>query len=66
MAAGSYSGTDGPSRPKFAALQKRICANLTLVSRTRFKAVVPYDSSLIEVFKKMPSRSYGRVLESIR
>lgn len=62
--AGGCSVTDGPNRPKFAALQKKICANFTLVSRTQFKAIVPYDSSLIEVFKMIPSRSYGRVLGS--
>lgn len=66
VAAGSCSGTDGPSWPKFSALQKKISANLTLVSRSRFKAVAPYDASLIEVFKKMPSRSYGRALESFQ
>ena len=33
---------------------------LTLASRTRFKAIANYDQSLIEVFKKVSSKAYGK------
>ena len=56
---GGSSSTDGSGQLTLVALKKRINANFMLVSRTRFKAVVPYDLTLIEVFKKIPSRNYG-------
>ena len=46
--------------PKFAPLQAKIKANMVLISRARFKVVVPYDSTVIELFKKMPTKSYGK------
>ena len=35
---------------------------LSLASRMRFKATANYDQSLIEVFKKVPSKAYGKRL----
>ena len=48
------------SQLKFTELQHKIKANVTMVSKTRFKVMVGYDSTLIEIFKKMPTRSYGK------
>lgn len=47
------------SQPRFSELQKVIKANFALVSRARFKVLVPYDQKLIEIFKHMPTKSYG-------
>ena len=58
----SLSSVSTPSAPlqmKFNELQKAVKANCTLVSRTRFKVLVPYDPNLIDIFKQVPSRSYG-------
>ena len=40
-------------------LKKRIKANFVMLSKKQFKVMVPYDASVIEIFKKMNSRSYG-------
>lgn len=47
---------------KFTAIQQRIKANLVLVSRSRFKVLVPYNTCVIEIFKKMPSKCYGELI----
>ena len=47
---------------KFTAIQQRIKANLVLVSRSRFKVLVPYNTCVIEIFKKMPSKCYGKLI----
>jgi hypothetical protein len=46
---------------KFTAIQQRIKASLVLVSRSRFKVLVPYNACIIEIFKKMPSKCYGKL-----
>lgn len=48
-----------PQLVKFAQLQAKIKANMVLISRARFKVAVPYDSTVIELFKKMATKSYG-------
>lgn len=55
----AVSAHSAPLQMKFNELQKAVKANLTLVSRTRFKILVPYDPNLIDIFKQVPSRSYG-------
>ena len=57
----SSEGSTSKAAPqtKFSALQKTIKANLTLVSKSRFRVTVPYDLSVLELFKKMPTKSYG-------
>ena len=47
---------------KFTAIQQRIKASLVLVSRSRFKVLVPYNTCVIEIFKKMPSKCYGKLI----
>ena len=48
------------SRLKYTELvSPTIKANLALVSKQRFKVVVPYDKLAIKVFKKTPSNAYG-------
>ena len=47
---------------KFTAIQQRIKASLILVSRSRFKVLVPYNTCVIEIFKKMPSKCYGKLI----
>ena len=50
--------TDG--RLKYTELVRpTIKANLILVSKQRFKVVVPYDKLAIVMFKKTPSNAYG-------
>ena len=44
---------------KFVEMQKKIKANMMLISKTRFKVLVPYETNVIEIFKRMPTRSYG-------
>ncbi len=44
----------------FAEIRRKIKANFTLISKSRFKVVVQYDTMLIEIFKKVPSRAYGK------
>jgi len=41
---------------------KNIKLDFTLVSKTRFEVVCPYQAAIIEVFKQIPSRSYGKQL----
>ena len=48
------------SQPRFSELQKVIKATFVLVSRARFKLLVPYDRMLIEIFKQVPTKSYGK------
>ena len=55
----AVSTHSAPLQMKFNELQKAVKANCTLVSRTRFKVLVPYDPNLIDIFKQVPSRSYG-------
>ena len=39
--------------------QRATKVTLTMVTRSKFKAVAPYDKKLIETFKKIASHSYG-------
>ena len=45
------------NRPKYGGTIK---LDFTLVSKTRFEVVCPYQAAIIEVFKQIPSRSYGK------
>ena len=45
------------NRPKYGG---NIKLDFTLVSKTRFEVVCPYQAAIIEVFKQIPSRSYGK------
>ena len=47
---------------KYTEIQQKIKANFILVSRSRFKVLVPYNNNVIEIFKKMTSKSYGNIL----
>lgn len=51
-------GGRSKGRARGAEARKPVKVTLTLVSRTRFKAVVSYDQLLIEVFKKVSSKAY--------
>ena len=44
---------------KYFPLQKRIKANFIMLSKTRFKVDVTFDAKVIEIFRKMSTRSYG-------
>lgn len=46
---------------KFSALKRTIKANLMLTSKQRFEAVMPYDASAIDIFKRMPSSFYSEL-----
>lgn len=50
-------GSNNFNRPKYGG---KIRLDFTLVSKTRFEAVCPYQAAIIEVFKQIPSRSYGK------
>lgn len=39
--------------------EKPVKGNCALISRQRFKVVVPYQAQLIGIFKTLPSRNYG-------
>ena len=45
------------NKPKYGS---KIKLDFTLVSKTRFEVVCPYQAAIIEVFKQIPSRSYGK------
>ena len=46
------------NKPKYGG--SKIKLDFTLVSKTRFEVVCPYQAAIIEVFKQIPSRSYGK------
>ena len=46
------------NKPKYGG--NKIKLDFTLVSKTRFEVVCPYQATIIEVFKQIPSRSYGK------
>jgi len=46
------------NKPKYGG-KKPIKLDFTLISKTRFEVESPYQSNIIEVFKQIPSRSYG-------
>lgn len=46
------------NKPKYG--NTKIKLDFTLVSKTRFEVVCPYQAVIIEVFKQIPSRSYGK------
>lgn len=46
------------NKPKYGS--NKIKLDFTLVSKTRFEVVCPYQAAIIEVFKQIPSRSYGK------
>ena len=43
-------------------LEKKIKANFVMLSKVRFKVDVPFDSKVIDIFKKMSTRFYGKYL----
>lgn len=43
-------------------LKSVIKANFVILSRSRFKVQMSYDAAVIEIFKKMKTRSYGKLL----
>ncbi|XP_065896709.1 SWI/SNF-related matrix-associated actin-dependent regulator of chromatin subfamily A-like protein 1 isoform X2 [Dysidea avara] len=45
------------NKPKYGG-KKPIKLDFTLISKTRFEVVSPYQSNIIDVFKQIPSRSY--------
>ncbi len=45
---------------RFSESRRRIKANFALVTKSRFKAIVQYDAMIIEIFKRVPSRAYGK------
>ena len=49
----------GPATKEHRLPQPKRKCLLTLASRTRFQAVTQYDSALIDLFKRIPSKSYG-------
>ena len=57
---GSRGGGRGRGGSNYVPLKAKITATVTLASRRRFKVLVPYDSDLIQVFKEIPSRTYGK------
>lgn len=42
-------------------LKKIVKANFVMISKENFKVLVPFDAEVIEVFKKMKTRSYGKL-----
>jgi len=68
----SYKHSAGPqqgssksfNKPKYGG-KKPIKLDFTLISQTRFEVVSPYQSNIIEVFKQIPSRSYGKLLSAL-
>ncbi len=40
-------------------LKPRIKANFVMTSKEEFKVLVPYDAGVLEIFKRMDTRSYG-------
>jgi len=48
-------------KPKYGG-KKPIKLDFTLISKTRFEVESPYQSNIIEVFKQIPSRSYGELI----
>lgn len=49
----AQAGTGG------SGLQQTVKADLVIVSKSHFKVVAPYDTQLVGIFKRMPSRMYG-------
>lgn len=47
-------------QPKFVEMRRAIKATLILTSKTKFKILVPYDLNVIEILKRMPTKSYGK------
>ncbi len=43
-------------------LRDRIKADFVILSRSRFKVAMQYDAGVIEVFKRMKTRAYGKTL----
>ena len=60
----SAAATAVVTRPAFTDLKTAVKATLTLVSPTRFKVLVQYETNLIELFKRMPTRAYGDLWSS--
>lgn len=42
-----------------------ITANFVILSRSRFKVQMPYDAEVIEMFKRMKTKSYGKIWQCI-
>jgi hypothetical protein len=62
--ASAFSSTKhtNSSHEQFVKLKDTITANFITLSRTRFKVQMAYDSGVIEIFKRMKTRSYGEVV----
>ena len=56
---GFFKGKGRGNKSSYTSLKTVITVSVVLASRTRFKVVVPYNAELIQLFKTIPSRSYG-------
>lgn len=54
------------SGKQFLQLKKIVKANFVMISKENFKVLVPFDAEVIEVFKKMKTRSYGKLKVFLR
>ena len=56
----SKSSAPGASATvQYVPLKEKIKADFVVTTRNNFKVTIPYDASVIEIFKKMKTRSYG-------
>lgn len=55
----SRSIASAASSASYVQLKERVMAKFVMLSKSRFKVEVPYDAEVIEIFKKMKTRSYG-------
>ena len=53
------SVTLSESQNQFIRLKNTIKAEFVIVSKSRFKVLMPYDAEVIAMFQKMKTRSYG-------
>ena len=53
---------DHPPPVKCTQLRDKKKAQVCIVSRTRLEVKVQYDHDLIEIFKKMPTRAYSKIM----
>ncbi len=56
------SQTSSERHGQCISLQKKIKANFVMISRRDFKVMLPFDAQVIEIFKKIKTRSYGKVI----
>lgn len=59
---GSSSATTLSRRQgQVLTLEDAITANFVVLSRSRFKVQIPYNAGVIEIFKRMKTKSYGMI-----